>query len=213
MAKEKTIAAKAKLVEDLADQLKDASSTVIVNYAGITVEDDTKMRKALREANVNYTVIKNSITLRALESLGYKEFGDILTGMTAVAIGADEVSAAKVLKEYDDKVETFSIKAGICDGKVLGRDEVLELAAIPSKEVLISKMLGSLNGPLYKLAIALQAVVDQGGAAPAAEAPAEEAAPAAETPAEAAPAAEAPAEEAAVAAEAPAEPAEAAPAE
>ena len=207
MAKEKTIAAKAKLVEDLADQLKDASSTVIVNYAGITVEDDTKMRKALREANVNYTVIKNSITLRALESLGYKEFGDILTGMTAVAIGADEVSAAKVLKEYDDKVETFSIKAGICDGKVLGRDEVLELAAIPSKEVLISKMLGSLNGPLYKLAIALQAVVDQGGAAPAAEAPAEEAAPAAETPAEAAPAAEAPAEEA------PAEPAEAAPAE
>ena len=75
MAKEKTIAAKAKLVEDLAAQLKDASSTVIVNYAGITVEDDTKMRKALREANVNYTVIKNSITLRALESLGYKAIG------------------------------------------------------------------------------------------------------------------------------------------
>ena len=191
MAKEKTIAAKAQLVEELAAKLKDASSTVIVNYAGITVEDDTKMRKALRESNVNYTVIKNSITLRALESLGYKEFGDILTGMTAVAIGADEVSAAKVLKEYDDKVETFSIKAGICDGKVLGRDEVLELAAIPTKEVLISKMLGSLNGPLYKLAIALQAVVDKNGGA----------------------AAEAPAEEAAVAAEAPAEPAEAAPAE
>lgn len=190
MAKEKTIAAKAKLVEDLAAQLKDASSTVIVNYAGITVEDDTKMRKALREANVNYTVIKNSITLRALESLGYKEFGDILTGMTAVAIGADEVSAAKVLKEYDDKVETFSIKAGICDGKVLGRDEVLELAAIPTKEVLISKMLGSLNGPLYKLAIALQAVVDKNGGA--AEAPAEDAAPAAEAPAE--PAEAAPAE-------------------
>ena len=198
MAKEKTIAAKAKLVEDLAAKLKDASSTVIVNYAGITVEDDTKLRKALREANVKYTVIKNSITLRALESLGYQEFGDILTGMTAVAIGADEVSAAKVLKEYDDKVETFSIKAGICDGKVLGRDEVLELAAIPTKEVLISKMLGSLNGPLYKLAIALQAIVDKNGGA-AAEAPAEEAAPAAE--------------EAAVAAEAPAEPAEAAPAE
>ncbi len=174
MAKEKTIALKAKAVEDLAAKLKDASSTVIVNYAGITVEDDTKMRKALREANVDYTVIKNTITLRALESLGYKEFGDILTGMTAVAIGKDEVSAAKVLKEYDDKVQSFSIKAGICDGKVLDRDDVLSLAAIPSREVLISKMLGSLNGPLYKLAIALQAVVDQGGAAPAAEAPAEE---------------------------------------
>ena len=142
------------------------------------------MRKALREANVDYTVIKNTITLRALESLGYKEFGDILTGMTAVAIGKDEVSAAKVLKEYDDKVQSFSIKAGICDGKVLDRDNVLALAAIPSREVLISKMLGSLNGPLYKLAIALQAVVDQGGAAPKAEAPAEEAAPAAESPAE-----------------------------
>ena len=198
MAKEKTIAAKAKIVEDLAGKLKDASSTVIVNYAGITVEDDTKLRKALREANVDYTVIKNSITLRALESLGYKEFGDVLTGMTAVAIGADEVSAAKVLKEYDDKVETFSIKAGICDGKVMNRDEVLELAAIPSREVLISKMLGSLNGPLYKLAIALQAVVDQGGAAPKEEQPAEAAAPV---------------EEAAPAAEAPAEAAEATPAE
>jgi large subunit ribosomal protein L10 len=133
------------------------------------------MRKALREANVDYTVIKNTITLRALESLGYKEFGDVLTGMTAVAISSDEVSAAKVLKEYDDKVETFSIKAGICDGKVMDRDEVLALAAIPSREVLISKMLGSLNGPLYKLAIALQAVVDQGGAAPKEEAPAAEA--------------------------------------
>ena len=189
MAKEKTIAAKAKIVEELAAKLKDASSTVIVNYAGITVEDDTKMRKALREAKVDYTVIKNSITLRALESLGYKEFGDVLTGMTAVAISPDEVSAAKVLKEYDDKVETFSIKAGICDGKVMDRDEVLALAAIPTREVLISKMLGSLNGPLYKLAIALQAVVDQGGAAPKEEAPAEEAAPAAEAPAEAAEAA------------------------
>jgi large subunit ribosomal protein L10 len=178
MAKEKTIAAKAKVVEELSAKLKDASSTVIVNYAGITVEDDTKMRKALRESNVDYTVIKNRITLRALEALGYNEFGDVLTGMTAVAIGKDEVSAAKILKEYDDKVESFSIKAGICDGKVLGRDEVLALAAIPSKEVLISKMLGSLNGPLYKLAIALQAVVDQGGAAPKEEAPAaEEAAP------------------------------------
>ena len=189
MAKEKTIAAKAKIVEELAAKLKGASSTVIVNYAGITVEDDTKMRKALREAKVDYTVIKNSITLRALESLGYKEFGNVLTGMTAVAISPDEVSAAKVLKEYDDKVETFSIKAGICDGKVMDRDEVLALAAIPTREVLISKMLGSLNGPLYKLAIALQAVVDQGGAAPKEEAPAEEAAPAAEAPAEAAEAA------------------------
>ena len=75
MAKEKTIAAKAKIVEDLAGKLKDASSTVIVNYAGITVEDDTKLRKSLREANVDYTVIKNSITLRALESLGYKAIG------------------------------------------------------------------------------------------------------------------------------------------
>ena len=175
-AKEKTIAAKAQIVEDLAEKLKAAKSTVIVNYAGITVEDDTKMRKALREAGVDYTVIKNTMTLRALQSLGYTEFGDVLTGMTAVALGSDEVSAAKVLKEYDSKVETFQIKAGICEGKVLDRDGVIALADIPSKETLISKMLGSLNGPLYKLAIALQAVVDKNNAP--AEAPAE--APAAE---------------------------------
>ncbi|MBQ3869070.1 MAG: 50S ribosomal protein L10 [Clostridia bacterium] len=185
MAKEKTIAAKAKIVEELAEKVKAASSAVIVNYAGITVEDDTKLRKALREAGVDYSVIKNTMTLRALQSLGYTEFGDVLTGMTAVALGSDEVSAAKILKEYDTKVQTFEIKAGICDGKMLDRDGVLALADIPSREVLISKMLGSLNGPLYKLAIALQAVVDKNNA------PAEEAA---EAPAEA-PASEAPAAE------------------
>ena len=83
MAKEKTIAAKAKVVEELSARLKDAPSTVIVNYTGITVEDDTKMRKALREAKVDYSVIKNRITLRALEALGYKEFGAPLCGSAA----------------------------------------------------------------------------------------------------------------------------------
>ena len=166
------------IVSDLAEQLKNSPAGVVVNYQGITVEDDTKMRKALREAGVNYMVMKNSLTGRACEEVGMGDMKQYLTGMTAIAIGTnDPVAPAKVLKEYAEKIESFQILAGYLDGAVVDKATVQTLADIPSKETLIAKFLGSIKSPLYGLAYALQAVVDKDGeAAPATE----EAAPAAE---------------------------------
>ena len=167
---------KQQIVADLAEQMKNSVSGVLVNYQGITVEDDTKMRKALREAGVKYMVQKNTLTGRACDEVGLSDLKQYLTGMTAIAISEnDAVAPAKVLKEYAEKIESFQILAGYLDGAVVDANTVNTLADIPSKEVLIAKLLGSIKSPLYGLAYALQAVVDKDGeAAPAEEAPAAE---------------------------------------
>ncbi len=167
------------IVADLAEQLKNSPAGVVVNYQGITVEDDTKMRKALRAAGVNYMVMKNSLTGRACDEVGLSDMKQYLTGMTAIAIGTtDAIAPAKVLKEYAEKIESFNILAGYLDGKVVDDATVKQLADIPSKEVLIAKFLGSIKSPLYGLAYALQAVVDKDGEAAPAEAATTEEAPA-----------------------------------
>ena len=168
------LAQKQKIVADLAEQMKNSAAGVIVKYQGITVEADTAMGKALRNAGVKYVVMKNTLTGRACDEVGFGELKQVLTGMTAVATSQnDPVPAAKVLKEYADKVESFSILAGYVDGEVIDADKVGALAAIPSKETLIAKLLGSIRSPLYSFAYALQAVVDQNGEAAPAEAAAE----------------------------------------
>ena len=163
------------IVADLAEKLKNSPSGVVVNYQGITVDDDTKMRKALREAGVKYMVMKNSLTGRACDEVGLSDMKQYLTGMTAIAISeSDPVAPAKVLKEYAEKIESFEILAGYLDGAVVSKDTVVALADIPSKEVLIAKFLGSIKSPVYKFAYALQAICDKDGeSAPAEEAAAE----------------------------------------
>lgn len=169
---------KQQIVADLAAQIKESAAGVLVNYQGITVEADTAMRKKLREAGVDYKVIKNSLTGRACEEAGYGEMKQHLTGMTAIAISKDDpIAPAKVLKEYAEKVESFNILAGYIDGAVIDDKTVIALANIPSRETLIAKFLGSIQSPLYGFAYAIQAIVDKNGeAAPAeaAEAPAAE---------------------------------------
>ena len=162
---------KQKIVADLAEQMRNSVSGVLVNYQGITVEDDTKMRKALREAGVSYMVQKNTLTGRACDEVGFSDMKQYLTGMTAIAISEkDAVAPAKVLKEYADKIESFTILAGYVDGAVVSADTVKQLADIPSKEVLIAKFLGSIKSPVYKFAYAIKAVADKDGeAAPAQE--------------------------------------------
>ena len=162
---------KQQAVAELAEKIKNSVSGVLVNYQGITVEDDTAMRKALREAGVKYMVVKNTLTGRACDEVGYGEMKQYLNGMTAIAISeSDAVAPAKVLKKYAEKVESFNILAGYLDGAVIDAATVNELADIPSKEVLVAKFLGSIQSPLYGLAYALQAIADkQGEAAPAAE--------------------------------------------
>ena len=165
------LAQKQQAVAELAEQLKASTAGVLVNYQGITVDDDTKMRKALREAGVKYMVVKNSLTGRACDEVGFGDMKQYLSGMTAIAIGADDpVAPAKVLKEYAEKVESFSILAGYLDGKVIDVKTVEALADIPSKEVLIAKFLGSIKSPLYGFAYALQAVIDKDQADAPAEA-------------------------------------------
>ena len=165
------LAQKQQVVAELAEQIKNSAAGVIVNYQGITVDADTAMRKALRQAGVKYVVMKNTLTGRACDQVGYGDLKQYLTGMTAIAISEnDPVVAAKVLKEYASKVESFNILAGYVDGEVIDAAKVNDLAEIPSKEVLISKLLGSIRSPLYSFAYAIQAVVDKNGEAPAAEA-------------------------------------------
>ena len=162
---------KQKAVAELAEQLKASTAGVLVNYQGITVDDDTKMRKALREAGVKYMVVKNSLTGRACEEVGLADMKQYLTGMTAIAISEnDPIAPAKVIKKYADKIESFNILAGYLDGAVIDANTVTALADIPSKEVLIAKFLGSIKAPLYNFAYAIQAIIDKDGA------PAEEAA-------------------------------------
>lgn len=187
----KVLQEKQAYVEQLAEKLSHAVAGVVVNYQGITVEDDTKLRRQLREAGVEYAVVKNTMLRRANEKAGLSGLDSVLEGTTAVAISAEDyVAAAKILCEYADKSDTFQIKAGFIDGEVIDIPRVQELSKLPSKEGLLSMLLSVLNGPIRGLAVALNAIVEKDGDAEAAEAPAAEEAAAEEAPAEEAPAAE-----------------------
>ena len=173
-----------KVVADLVEVLKSAQAGVLVDYRGITVEQDTQLRNKLREAGVEYKVVKNTLTRFAANEVGYQELDSSLHGPTALAISStDPVAPAKVLSDFAKDVEAIEIKAGFLDGKVISLDEIKTLANTPSREVLIAKIMGSLNSPISKLVRTLQALVDN-GVEPAEigkDAPAAEAAPAEET--------------------------------
>ena len=173
MPSQKVLEQKAAAVDALAEKFGRAVSGILVQYQGITVEDDTKLRAAMRAAGVEYTVIKNSLIGRACDKAGFEAMKEHLEGMNAVAISYDDpIAHAKILKEYAEKIETFTLRAGFLDGAVVDEATVKELADIPPKEVLIAKMLGSLQSPISGLAVALQAVVDKNGEGAAEEAPA-----------------------------------------
>ena len=175
MPSNKILEEKKQVVESLAAKMQTAQAGVLVKYEGITVADDTALRAALRKAGVEYTVMKNTLTGRACEIAGYGEMKQYLSGMTAIAISQnDPLAPAKVMKEFADKIDSFEIKAGFVDGGVLDVAGVEALAATPSKEVLIAKMMGSLMSSLYSFAYVLQAKIDkENGGEEATEAPAE----------------------------------------
>ena len=175
MPSNKILEEKKQVVETLAAKMQSAAAGVLVKYEGIKVSEDTELRAALRKAGVEYTVMKNTLTGRACDIAGYGDMKQYLSGMTAIAISQDDpIAPAKIMRQFADKIECFEIKAGFVDGGVLDCAGVEALAATPSKEVLIAKMLGSLMSPLYGLAYALQGKIDkenEGGES--AEAPAE----------------------------------------
>ena len=162
MPSNKILEEKKQVVETLAAKMQSAQAGVLVKYEGIKVSEDTELRTALRKAGVEYTVMKNTLTGRACDIAGYGDMKQYLNGMTAIAFSQDDpIAPAKIMKEYADKSDCFEIKAGFVDGGVLDLAGVEALAATPSKEVLIAKMMGSLMSSLYGFARVLQGKIDK----------------------------------------------------
>ncbi len=165
MPSAKVLESKKARVEAITEHLKSAAAGVIVDYKGITVEDDTKLRKALREAGVTYFVEKNSMLRFALHNIGIEGLDDVLEGTTAIAISTDDQTApARILGEYISKADeksTFAMKAGFIGSELYDAQGVIALSKIPSKEVLLAQLLGSLQSPLQSFAATIQALADK----------------------------------------------------
>lgn len=157
MPSEKVLQKKQAAVAALSEQMKQSAAGILVDYKGINVEDDTKLRQELREAGVEYTVIKNSILRRASKEAGYEEINELLVGSSALAMSLeDPVAPAKILAKYQKALKDhFTIKGGFVDGQVVSLDEIQRLSDLPSKEELIANLLSSLNAPVSKLAVVL----------------------------------------------------------
>lgn len=162
MPNEKILSQKKAKVEKLSELLKNAAAGVLVSYSGITVEDDTKLRKELREAGVKYSVEKNTLLRFAMKDAGYDALVDVLNGTTALAVSeSDETAAARILGNYAESHDNFKLKAGFIGTETYDEAGVIALSKIPSKDVLLAQLVGSLQGPIQKLAATLQAVADK----------------------------------------------------
>ena len=151
--------AKKVVVEEIKQKIQNAKSIVLVKFNGLTVAEDTELRGEFRKNNVEYKVLKNTLVRKAFNDLGINDFDDDLNGPTSVAFGTDETGAAKVIieavKKYEDKV---SVKSGFVDGGKIDANGVKTLAAMPSKEELVAKMLGSLQAPIANFVGVLSAM-------------------------------------------------------
>ncbi|MBQ3048171.1 MAG: 50S ribosomal protein L10 [Clostridia bacterium] len=158
MAKE-ILEAKKKIVEEIKNNYNNAKSVIFVNYKGINVEEDTKLRKSFRENGVVYKIYKNRLIKIALDELGIKDYdAKCLDGTTAVAFGNDEVGAATILYKAIKDFNKLEAKFGIVNGEVVDTAQIESLSKIPSKEVLIAMLLGMLNAPVAALARTLDAI-------------------------------------------------------
>lgn len=149
MPSEKVLEQKKQIVAELAEKLKSSCAGVVVDYKGITVEKDTKLRKELREAGVDYFVIKNTLLSRAAKDAGIDGLDPVLEGTTALAVSKEDyVAAARILSKFVEDNKMLNIKAGFVEGKTINENEVKDLAKLPSKEVLVARALGGLNAPI-----------------------------------------------------------------
>ena len=166
------------IVQAIADDIKDAASVVLVDYRGLTVAQDTELRKQLREAGIIYKVCKNTMMKRAFEGTDFAALYEHLEGPSAIAISKDDATApARILCKFAKDAKALELKAGVIEGTVYDVDGLTELSKIPSREELLSKLLGSLQSPITNLARVLNQIAEQGGAENCvAAAPAEEAA-------------------------------------
>ncbi|MDR0490779.1 MAG: 50S ribosomal protein L10 [Oscillospiraceae bacterium] len=165
MPNARVLSEKKKIVGDLTEKLK-SQAGVLVNYTGIKVNEDTEMRVKLREANIDYSVIKNTLMRFAIKNVGFDELESVLVGTTSLAVSKDDpVAPARIIKEYADKYDRyFEIKGGFMDGKILSVDEVNALASIPPLPILQAQLLGTMLAPIASLAIVLKAIAEKDGA-------------------------------------------------
>ena len=159
MASEKILNQKKQEVSKLASEIKEAKLVLLVDYRGINVEDVTKLRTTVRNANASYRVIKNNITRRALEEAGIEMEGSVLEGPTAVIMtNEDYLEPTKAIYEFSKANEFYKIKGGVVEGKVMTAEEIITLAKLPSRDTLLSMLAGALLGNISKLAVALDQV-------------------------------------------------------
>ncbi|TJY38878.1 50S ribosomal protein L10 [Cohnella pontilimi] len=161
MANAKIIAEKQKAVDQIAAKLKESTTTVVADYRGLNVAQVTELRKQLREAGVDFQVLKNSLVSRAADSVELSELNSVLSGPTAVAFGADAVAPAKILNDFAKKNEALKIKGGVVEGRVVDTAQIQALANLPSREGLLSMLLSVLQAPMRNMALAVKAVADK----------------------------------------------------
>ncbi len=162
------------VVQAIAEDVKGAQSVVLVDYRGLTVAQDTAMRKELREAGVIYKVCKNTMMKRAFEGTEFAGLEEYLEGPSAIAISKDDATApARIICKFAKEAKALEVKAGVVEGTVYDANGIVELSKVPSREELLSKLLGSLQSPITNLARVLNQIAEQNGGAATEEAPAE----------------------------------------
>ena len=177
MPNAKVLSEKQAIVAQLTEKIQNATAGVLVDYKGITVEEDTALRKECRENDVDYAVVKNTLLRFALNNTGLSELDDLLNGTTSLALCSDPVAPARVMADYAKKLNgKFEIKGGFMDGKAVDLDTINSLAAIPPLPILQAQVLGTMLAPITGLAVVLKQIAEKNGApaeaaeeAPAAE--------------------------------------------
>ena len=160
----KILSEKQALVADLKAKIDGAAAGVLVSYKGINVADDTKLRKELREAGVEYAVIKNSLIRFAVQGTALEGLSEVLEGTTALAISKDDpIVAANLLNKFAEstKNKEFQIKGGFVEGKLMSKEQMQQIAKLPGREGMLSMFAGALTSTLSGLAVAMQAYVDK----------------------------------------------------
>ncbi len=149
------------IIDEIKGKLENAQSAVVIDYMGITVAQADAMRKKLREANVDYTVYKNTLVKRAIDGTAYAGLADVLEGPSAIAISTEDATApARVLNEIIKDFKKMEFKAGVVEGTFFDKDGIQAIADIPSRDVLIAKFMGSIQSPVSKAVRTFQAIAD-----------------------------------------------------
>ena len=164
MPSAKILESKKAAVANLVEELKGAAAGVIVDYRGLTVEEDTALRKQLREAGVNYKVYKNTLMNFAFKGTDFEALAPYLNGPSAIAVSTDDATApARIIAEFAKKAKNLEIKAGVVEGDLYDAKGMAAIASIPSRDVLISKLLGSLQSPITNFARVIKQIAEKDG--------------------------------------------------